>query len=403
VSASPARDFRSILAALFGAAFATMLGAGIVSPLLPVYAREHGAGGLLIGFIFASFSLTRTAFLPYFGRLSDRRGRRGLIVIGLCLYAVCSFLYAAAVNPAQLVLVRLLQGGAAAMVWPIAAAYVGDITPPGREGTYMGLFNLATYSGLASGPFIGGLIKDLINIQACFHTMGGMSLLGLGLAFVFLPQQEPFRTKPTGRSSRTLELLRRYPELRGAFLFRLLISVCIALSWSFQPLYLDAALGLPAAWIGLLVSLNVSVMALLQAPLGRLADRVDRRKLILIGALIQATCLSLLPLGRSLGPLLALNLGLGVASGIFMPALQAIVTSLGRLAGMIGAVMGLLFTAQSLGMLCGPMIAGALYEMAGFSTIFWVGGGLSVTSLIPLLVYLRPGQVSSSSVVRSGR
>lgn len=343
-----------IFSALFGAAFATLLGAGIVAPLLPVYARSLGASGLFIGFIFAAFSFSRTGLLPYFGRLSDRRGRRNLILSGLILYAFCSLLYTLSQSPYLLIAARLIQGGAAAMIWPIAAAYVGDITPPGREGTYMGFFNLATFSGLASGPFIGGIIKDLAGINSAFYAMGGLTLLGFGLAFVLLPSQEPYRTRPQGRQPGTLRLLRESSALRGAFLFSFLVTSCTTLVWSFQPLFLDTIHHLSASWIGLLISLNMAVSAALQTPMGRLADRFSRTKMIQIGAGVQALALILLPFSHTLASLLAVNIGVGLAGGIYLPALQAIITEVGREAKMMGTIMGSLFVAQSLGCLWGP-------------------------------------------------
>jgi len=385
-----------ILAALYLCTFASLLGAGLVAPLLPVYARHHGAGGLVIGAVFAAFSLSRTGLLPYFGRLSDQRGRRKLILIGLALYTGCTLIFIFSPNPYYIILGRFIQGGAAAMIWPIAAAYVGDLTPPGQEGTYMGRFNLATFSGLACGPFLGGLIKDLVGIEAAFMGMGVMSLAGLAVAWAFLPLEERFRARPLSRSPRTIRLLVTDRVLRGMFLFRFIYSVCVALTWSFQPILLDSSLGLSSFWIGLLVSLNVGTGAILQPPLGKLADRYSRPKLIQTGAVIQALALASLPFARTIPTLLAANLTLGLAAGFFLPALQAIATDLGRHRQTMGAVMSVLLTGQSLGMLVGPMLGGTLYEVIGIRTIFLLASGLALISLVPVLVYLRADRVAVS-------
>jgi MFS family permease len=385
-----------ILAALYLCTFASLLGAGLVAPLLPVYARHHGAGGFVIGAVFAAFSLSRTCLLPFFGRLSDRRGRRDLILTGLAIYTACTIIFILSPNPYYIILGRLIQGGAAAMIWPIAAAYVGDLTPPGQEGAYMGRFNLATFSGLACGPFLGGLIKDLAGIDAAFMGMGVMTLAGLAVAWAFLPQEESFRPKPPSRTLRTVRLLLSDKILRGMFLFRFIYSVCVSLTWAFQPILLDSSLGLPSSWIGLLVSLNVGAAAILQAPLGKLADRYSRPKLIQTGALIQALALSALPFARTIPSLLAVNLTLGVAAGFFLPALQAIATDLGRRRQTMGAVMSVLLTGQSLGMLVGPMLGGGLYEVIGIRTIFLVASGLALTSLVPVLAYLKTDRVAAS-------
>ncbi len=387
-SETPSDQIR-ILVTLVGAVFAPMLGSGIVAPLLPVYAEDFGATGFFIGLIFASFSISRSLLLPYFSRLSDRRGRRKLLLIGLLAHFVCSIGYIFSNSTLHLTLVRLLHGASAALVWPIAAAYVGDITPPGKEGRYMGWLNLGVFGGLAGGPFLGGVLKDLFGMEAAFLAMGGITLLGFGLTSAFLPVKET-RLRSDSRPLRTLAILKRYPAMRGLFIFRLASALCISAAWAFQPLYLKSRFGMSASTTGMLISLNVALAAALQPFTGRVADAVSRRGLILTAGVIQAVSLIYLPLTDSMAGLLAVNLGIGLAGGIGAPALQAVVTELGRDAKMMGALTGALFTAQSLGMLIGPLLVGSLYQGGQFELMFWVTGGLVGAGLIPILVYLKP-------------
>ena len=192
-----------IFATLFIAIFVTAMGAGFVAPLLPIYAHELGAGGFQIGLIFGAFSLTRTLFVPYFGKLSDRKGRKPFITTGLFLYFVVSLFYAASKSVEALVLLRLGQGFASAMVLPVAQAYVGEMIPPHQEGRLMGVFNISLFGGLSAGPLMGGLIKDWLNIQASF-TGDGDSDAG---RFSSLPCHASRRTgnpkQPPGHSSKT--------------------------------------------------------------------------------------------------------------------------------------------------------------------------------------------------------
>ncbi|MGD9221522.1 MAG: MFS transporter, partial [Desulfobacterales bacterium] len=146
---------KKIFVTLFFSIFATVTGVGIVIPLLPVYAYELGAGGFYIGMIFGSFSLARTFFLPYFGRLSDRKGRKPLIVPALLAYAAISMGFIVFKDIHALIALRFFQGIASAMLMPIIQAYIGDITPPGNEGFTMGLFNMSMFCGLSIGPFLG--------------------------------------------------------------------------------------------------------------------------------------------------------------------------------------------------------------------------------------------------------
>jgi len=141
------RSEKTVFGTLFFSIFATVTGVGIVVPLLPVYAHALGAGGLAIGMIFGAFSLTRTLFLPLFGQWSDRRGRKPFITIGFLAYGLISTAFMAAGGVGSLILIRGLQGAASAMLMPVIQAYVGDITPKGREGWVMGLFHMSLFIG----------------------------------------------------------------------------------------------------------------------------------------------------------------------------------------------------------------------------------------------------------------
>ncbi|MCD6100568.1 MAG: MFS transporter, partial [Candidatus Marinimicrobia bacterium] len=109
-------------------------GISIVTPLIPIYMREMGASGFILGAIFSGFSFSRLVFMPIIGKLSDKNGRKVFIVTGLGGYTVISLLYVIAKTPLQLVLIRVFHGFFSAMVFPVVMAYVGDRTTKGREG-----------------------------------------------------------------------------------------------------------------------------------------------------------------------------------------------------------------------------------------------------------------------------
>src|SRR3989338_8924037 len=162
---------KRIFTVLFIAVFATMLGAGIIEPFMGIYAQSLGANGLFIGLIFGSFTLSRAIFTPFIGRLSDYKGRKNLLLIGLVGYTVLSFFYAAANTILSLTIVRFLHGLASAMVLPISMAYIGDIAPKNQEGKYLGTFTIAFFMGLAFGPIIGGALHDVWHMNAAFYAM----------------------------------------------------------------------------------------------------------------------------------------------------------------------------------------------------------------------------------------
>ncbi|MFA5317526.1 MAG: MFS transporter, partial [Dehalococcoidales bacterium] len=138
--------------------FAGMLGLGIISPLMPIYARDLGATGIWIGALLASYSASRAIFMPFIARFSDKRGRRVILATGLLFYGLISFFYMGVQETWQLLLVRIIHGSAGGMIIPIAKAYVGELSPRGEEGTWMGYYNTAFFAGIGSGPLIGGIL-----------------------------------------------------------------------------------------------------------------------------------------------------------------------------------------------------------------------------------------------------
>jgi MFS family permease len=362
---------------LFLAVFATTLGVGLVAPLLPVYAHGLGAGAFQIGLIFGAFSLTRTLFVPLFGRLSDLRGRKPFLVSGLLLYAFLSVCYVFSRSVTTLVMVRLGQGFASAMILPVAQAYVGVITPPGREGFTMGLFNMALFGGLSAGPLLGGAVKDLFGIQTSFLSMAALCLAGFSLCLSLLPPEAP--PGPAGgdghRRSRYGRLLGHRPVL-ALFVFRLGFTTCIGMIWTFLPLLAGTRHGLTSTETGVVVMINVLVSGLLQTPMGYVADRVGKRGLIATGGLLASAAMVALHHASSFGQLFLANALLGVSGGLSFPAVMALGVIQGRRGEQMGSVMGVLAMAHSMGMLAGPLMGGLILDLTSFGFLFGSGAAI---------------------------
>ena len=211
-------------------------------PLLPVYAHDMGAGGIYIGLIFGAFALSRTFFLPLFGRLSDKKGRKTFILPGLFTYALISVAFIYATDIYALIIVRFFHGVASAMLMPVIQAYVGDITPPGREGLSMGLYNMFMLFGLSLGPLIGGSVKDQISLQASFICMGMLALLGFILCLLLLPPTQSERTVRIDKEPLPWKRLLFDKTIAALLFFRFAYVVCIGTIWGFLPLYVDLKL-----------------------------------------------------------------------------------------------------------------------------------------------------------------
>jgi len=359
--------------------FSSMLGVGIISPLLPLYAENLGATGIWIGIIFSSFSISRTIFMPIIGRLSDQRGRKLFLCVGLLIYSIISLGYIWASTVSQLTLVRLIQGAAAGMIIPIAQAYVGDISPEGEEGTWMGYFNAAFFTGFGFGPLLGGVLTDHFGMTVAFSTMGGLNLLAFLIAALFLPEikQREMATNP--RTS--FREMGTSGIIKGLVSFRLAFALGRGAFVAFLPILAGIYIGLPPSLIGIILTVNILVMSLFQIYGGIIADRFNRRALVVIGSLINLTYLTLIPLGGNFWQLLAICALGGLGGALSMPAASAMIVEEGRKFGM-GSTIAVFAMAMSIGMSIGPIVSGAIVDFINIGSVFYFSAAIGLIGTI---------------------
>jgi predicted MFS family arabinose efflux permease len=253
----------------------------------------------------------------------------------------------------------------------------------------MGVFNISLYGGLSLGPMLGGFVKDWFSIQVSFLSMGALTLCGFVLCLLLLPP-EGGRNRVEARSSKHaipyFQLIKE-PCITALFSFRVSFTTGIGVIWAFLPLLADTRIHLTSSAIGVVVMINVLISGLFHAPMGYLADRIDKRWLIVSGGILGALSIYLLMQGRTFTQLF-LGSGLfGLAGGIAFPAVMALGVIEGRRLDAMGSVMGLLAQAHSIGMLAGPVLGGILLDLSSFNTVFifailTVLGGTSLLAIL---------------------
>ncbi len=360
--------------------FASMLGVGLISPLLPLYAQDMGASGTQLGVIFAGYGISNSVITPIIGRLSDRRGRKVFLCIGLFAYTILSLGYVWAANVSQLTLVRVIQGVAGAMIIPIAMAYVGDLSPEGEEGKWMGYANAAFFSGFGIGPLLGGALAERFGMNASFYSMGGFCLLAFLVAVLFLPEIRQRKIGEKGHLS--LKDMSRSPMVRGLFSFRLVQAVGRGGIMTFLPIFAATYIGLGPALIGVLLAVNMLPMMVLLAPAGKLADRFNRKALVSLGNLIYLITLALIPLANTFWQQIWLCFPRAIGGALSMPAATALTVEEGRKFGM-GSTMSILMMAMGIGFAVGPTLSGVIADSVGINAVFYFGAaaGLIGTGL----------------------
>jgi multidrug resistance protein len=377
---------KKIFATLFFSIFATVTGMGIVVPLLPVYAHKLGASGFYIGMIFGSFALARTFFLPYFGRLSDRKGRKPLIIPGLLAYTIISlgFIFFEEVN--ALIILRFFQGIASAMLMPIIQAYVGDITPPGKEGFIMGLFNMSMFCGLSIGPFLGGVIHDRFSLQTSFVFMGLLSLIGFFLCQFLLPPTRSEKYITSGKVPYRWKQLFHDQDIASIFIFRFSHILCIGIVWAFLPLFAKLKFSATSSAIGVLIMLGVLVSGVLHVPMGLLADKINKKWMVVTGGLIVMFAVFSFEWVQSFQGLVWASILFGIGGGISMPALMAIAVFKGSETDSMGSVMAILTLAHSLGMFAGSLIGGLMMDLFQLRVAFPLGAAVMAVTVVIFFV-----------------
>jgi len=380
---------KRIFAILFLSVFTAITGVGIVVPLLPVYAHNLGASGLYISMIFGAFAFSRTILLPYIGPLSDKKGRKPFIVWGLFVYALVSLAYMYTDNITTLIGIRVFQGLASAAIMPVTQAYIGDLTPRGKEGFTMGLFNLSMYGSFSLGPLIGGYLNDHHGIRYAFLFMGILSLTGFLLSLIMLPPVSEESFNPNQRDKISIIGLLKQKTLFSLFSFRTAYTACIGVIWSFLPVYADTQFQLSSTEIGFVVMLGVLTAGLLQTPMGYLADRFNRVVMISAGGIIVTASMLYLYYADGFQSLIAGNLLFGLGGGICIPALMAIATIEGKRTGHMASVMTILTLGHSVGMLAGSGISGLMMDHASLRSGFLAAACIMTSGLLIFLILIK--------------
>jgi len=394
-----------IFGGLFIANMAAMLGLGILLPLLSPYAKELGASEFLVGLVFAGYAIGRGICSPIFGQVSDKYGRKNMMLLGLFLYGTLPLGYILSDSILLLPILWFFQGVASAMVSPIAQSYIGDITPPGKEGRVMNLFYLGQFGGVAIGPFIGGYLSDRFSFDAPFYFMIGAAFLGFFLVLFGIPDIKKAKDKVEQSFRKSVKTVLQDVKMKGV------LSYLVGRGFyrwgfnSFFPIYVITLAGLSKSQVGILVSGYMVAGTALQYPCGRLADRFyhNRAELLGVGGAISAVCMFLVPLLTSMFWLVALVILMGAVSAMPRATTVAIRTERGRKLGM-GAVTGVYMTGISLGQVLGPVGFGAISDLFTIPIAFYIGGitGLATTGLAYWYLRFKPSSSEKETSTYEG-
>ena len=377
----------AVLFTLSAAVCSVMVGLGIIWPLLPVLAVQLGAGGLVVGLIIASYNISRTFLSPFVGRISDRLGRKNFILMGLALYSAVSFAYVMADSSGALIGVRLAHGLASLLVVPICMALAGDIAPKGQLGSYLGTLNMAAMAGLGLGPCLGGVLYEHLGMSAAFCGMGLLSIFAGVLVATLLPSDSESGAVVRRQGTASFREILSNRTAVALVLMRFFAATGQGAVYTFLPIY-AMQVGLSSAQVGIFLSVNIFLVAVMQRPVGRWMDRGNPKFAVIAGMFVCAVSILPMPYFREFYALLALNLLMGLASGLVFPGSLVISGHLGRVMGM-ASLMSVTDAAWTFGLVVSPIMSGVILDMWGITHVFTAGAALIFVGSVVVTVLMR--------------
>ena len=371
----------SPLTIIFITVFIDLIGFGIVIPLAPFYAEHFGATGLMVGMLQASFSLMQFLFAPFWGRLSDRIGRKPVILIGLLGSAVCYLVFGLAQSLAVLFIARILAGVAGANI-STAQAYMADVTTPENRAKGMGLIGAAFGLGFIFGPAIGGVLSGFgPSVPPLFA--GALSFVNFVAAWFVLPESRAVSAVARQKVSRLKALVAAVtrPGLPQLLVIFFLVTAAFSSFEATFALFGEKRFGFTPSNIGYVFAFVGVVLSVIQGGLvGRMAKRFGEQRLVPFGILALAVGLALLPRVLSVPGLLVACGLLAVGSGFNNPSISSLISRITS-ADDQGGVLGVSQSVSSLARIVGPFAGGAVYDRFGPLAPFTGAAAVMVVAL----------------------
>lgn len=371
------------LITLLLAVFVALLGIGIIVPIMPVFASELGAGGIALGMIIASFSISRGLLQPIVGSLSDKWGRKNFLIFGLLIYGVVGLLIPQATNVGDLIGIRAFHGVGSAMIVPVAMAYVSLLSPVGHEGRYMSYLNIAIFSGIGCGPVIGGLLSDLLGFASVFYVMAIMSFIAMVLVITNMPKRSTSEIEKRPNLFNSIKMMIRSRRTSGILMARYGTMIIMVPSMAFLPLLMSRWPDHTGLQVGIVIACRTLTNAVLQVPFGRFADRYNKLVLLLGGTFFMSMAVLMIPFMASVFSVTVLYIILGVGEAIIWPVLGAYASEEGRNYYGHGTMMGIFSFMMSGGVLTGAVLAGLSMDLLGIEWAFYSCG---ITVMLVTLV-----------------
>ena len=286
---------------IFITIFIDMLGFGIIIPILPIFSKELGAANYQVGLIAMSFPIMNFLFAPFWGSLSDRFGRRPIILVSVLITGLAYLLFSQTVNLWLLLLSRIFSGIGSANL-SVAQAYIADITPPQERAKSMGLIGAAFGLGFIIGPTAGGYMKSISStgqVDWVGYLAAGLCLINLVMAYFLLPESLKEKQKNVRFNFRVISGIvaeLRKPTIRELLLINFIFITAFMIMQISVTLFWKEKIGLNEVEMGNMFAFIGLATVIVQGGLvGRMVKKFGETKLLTYGTYLFIVSLIMIP------------------------------------------------------------------------------------------------------------
>jgi MFS transporter, DHA1 family, multidrug resistance protein len=360
---------------LFFTLIVIMMGFGMIIPIMPFYVKHLGASGSALGLLMATYGVMQFIFAPFWGQLSDRYGRKKILMLGVLGNAATQVLFGLSTQLWMLFAARILSGILSSATLPTAMAFISDSTTREQRGGGMGMIGASFGIGMVLGPGLGGWLATE-NLSLPFFIAGGLSIVAFILIAMILPESLPAekRTAATGKFNGP-QLSLMWTSLFGPLGFLLFMALLLTFGLTnFEAifgLYSADRYGYTPRLVGILFMVIGITSAFVQGVLtGPLTRRWGEANVIRVSLIASAVGFFILTQVNSLPAVIAAVCFFVISNAMLNPANSSLISK--RTAERQGLVMGLNNSYQSLGRIIGPVWAGLVYDI-NLNFPYWSG------------------------------
>ncbi|WP_153124539.1 MFS transporter [Peribacillus tepidiphilus] len=375
--------------------FIIMVGIGLVIPILPFYVEMFNADAQILGMLIAVFSIMQFLFAPIWGRLSDRWGRKPMIIIGLIGFAAAEFVFAFASHLWMLFLSRIFAGTFGSALMPTAMAYVADVTSQENRGKGMGMIGAAMGLGIVIGPGIGGWLAEF-DLSYPFFFAGIAATIAAIVSMLVLPESlgKEKRSFIANETENQFVLMKKALCSPVGFLLILVFIMSFGLA-NFQSIfgyYTMERYNFSPKDVGLVILIVGIIGTIAQGVLvGRLINKFGEEKVLTGSLIVSAIGFILMTTAPSFAWVLITTSLFYLGNSILRPALNTFISNLaGNKQGM---VMGLNNSFMSLGNAVGPILAGMLFEW-NIHIPYFFGAFIMIVGLVSTRIWITRRKLS---------